>query len=98
MNGVGQDVEVGDHPVRECRHRTQVTFDLRECRGEMAGPLALGEVEVGPDGLSGIVDGEGVLGRGLAFRVVPDVMRRSCRLGQRSVCPAMIGPCSWRAH
>jgi hypothetical protein len=66
--------------------------------GEIAGPLALGEVEVGPDGLSGIVDGEGILGRGLAFRVIPDVMRRSCRLGQRSVCPAMIGPCSWRAH
>jgi hypothetical protein len=62
MNGVGQAVEVGDHPVGECRHRTRVRFDLREGQGDMAGPLALGEVEVGPDGLSGIVDGEGILG------------------------------------
>jgi hypothetical protein len=99
MNRVGQAVEVGDHrPVGECRHGTQVRFDRREGQGGMAGPLALGEVEVGPDGLSRTVDGEGILGRGQAFRVIPAVLRRSCRLGQRSVCPAMIGPCSWRAH
>jgi hypothetical protein len=71
MNRVGQAVEVGDHPVGKCRHRTQVRFDRRECLGEIAGPLALGEVEVGTDGLSGIVDGQGILGRGPAFRVVP---------------------------
>lgn len=32
MNGVGQDVELGEHPVEEYRHPTQVTFDLRECK------------------------------------------------------------------